>query len=185
MKYRFYRSTKKAAGYKAAVTKKASTYTSTSGKKGTKYFYKVQVRVYDASGKLAAKTALKQCRCASRTWSKMLDKIASRVVGCGILRCSCTACTRRSAKPARLATNDLSCAFCGRRQGWKCLLKSLVTLLADAGHRQHLPAQARACGLQWAAGHEMTLQPFVYRGAGIWRSAKQCLAKGAKNCYNK
>ena len=70
VKYRFYRSTKKAAGYKAAVTKKASTYTSTSGKKGTKYFYKVQVRVYDASGKLAAKTALKQCRCASRTWSK-------------------------------------------------------------------------------------------------------------------
>ena len=70
VKYRFYRSTKKAAGYKAAVTKKASTYTSASGKKGTKYFYKVQVRVYDASGKLAAKTALKQCRCASRTWNK-------------------------------------------------------------------------------------------------------------------
>ena len=70
VKYRFYRSTKKAAGYKAAVTKKASTYTSTSGKKGTKYFYKVQVRVYDASGKLAAKTALKQCRYASRTWNK-------------------------------------------------------------------------------------------------------------------
>ena len=70
VKYRFYRSTKKAAGYKAAVTKKASIYTSTSGKKGTKYFYKVQVRVYDASGKLAAKTALKQCRYASRTWNK-------------------------------------------------------------------------------------------------------------------
>ena len=70
VKYRFYRSTKKAAGYKAAVTKKASTYTSTSGKKGTKYFYKVQVRVYDASGKLAAKTALKQCRYASRTWNQ-------------------------------------------------------------------------------------------------------------------
>ena len=70
VKYRFYRSTKKAAGYKAAVTKKASTYTNTSGKKGTKYFYKVQVCVYDASGKLAAKTALKQCRYASRTWNK-------------------------------------------------------------------------------------------------------------------
>ena len=70
VKYRFYRSTKKAAGYKAAVTKKASTYTNTIGKKGTKYFYKVQVRVYDASGKLAAKTALKQCRYASRTWNK-------------------------------------------------------------------------------------------------------------------
>ena len=70
VKYRFYRSTKKAAGYKSTVTKKNATYTSTSGKKGTKYFYKVQVRVYDASGKLAAKTALKQCRCASRTWNK-------------------------------------------------------------------------------------------------------------------
>ena len=70
VKYRFYRSTKKAAGYKAAVTKKTSTYTNISGKKGTKYFYKVQVRVYDASGKLAAKTALKQCRYASRTWNK-------------------------------------------------------------------------------------------------------------------
>ena len=70
VKYRFYRSTKKAAGYKAAVTKKTSTYTNTSGKKGTKYYYKVQVRVYDANGKLTAKTALKQCRYAARVWSK-------------------------------------------------------------------------------------------------------------------
>ena len=70
VKYRFYRSTKKAAGYKAAVTKKTSTYTNTGGKKGTKYYYKVQVRVYDANGKLAAKTALKQCRYATRVWSK-------------------------------------------------------------------------------------------------------------------
>ena len=70
VKYRFYRSTKKAAGYKAAVTKKTSTYTNTGGKKGTKYYYKVQVRVYDENGKLAAKTALKQCKYASRTWTK-------------------------------------------------------------------------------------------------------------------
>ena len=70
VKYRFYRSTKKAAGYKAAVTKKTASYTNTSGKKGTKYYYKVQVRVYDANGKLAAKTALKQCRYAARVWSK-------------------------------------------------------------------------------------------------------------------
>ena len=70
VKYRFYRSTKKAAGYKAAVTKKTASYTNTSGKKGTKYYYKVQVRVYDANGKLAAKTALKQCKYASRTWTK-------------------------------------------------------------------------------------------------------------------
>ena len=70
VKYRFYRSTKKAAGYKAAVTKKTASYTNTSGKKGTKYFYKVQVRVYDENGKLIAKTALKQCKYASRTWTK-------------------------------------------------------------------------------------------------------------------
>ena len=70
VKYRFYRSTKKSASYKSAVTKEAATYTNTSGKKGTKYFYKVQVRVYDENGKLVAKTALKQCKYASRTWSK-------------------------------------------------------------------------------------------------------------------
>ena len=70
VKYRFYRSTKRAAGYKATVTKKTAVYTNTSGKKGTKYFYKVQVRAYDENGKLVAKTALKQCKYATRTWSK-------------------------------------------------------------------------------------------------------------------
>ena len=70
VKYRFYRSTKKAAGYKAAVTKKTASYINTGGKKGTKYFYKVQVRAYDENGKLVAKTALKQCKYATRTWSK-------------------------------------------------------------------------------------------------------------------
>ena len=70
VKYRFYRSTKKAASYKAAVTKKTAAYTNTSGKKGTKYFYKVQVRVYDENGKLIAKTALKQCKYASGVWTK-------------------------------------------------------------------------------------------------------------------
>ena len=70
VKYRFYRSTKKAAGYKAAVTKKTASYINTGGKKGTKYFYKVQVRAYDENGKLTAKTALKQCKYASRTWAK-------------------------------------------------------------------------------------------------------------------
>ena len=71
VKYRFYRSTKKASSYKSTVTKKTATYTNTSGKKGTKYFYKVQVRVYDENGKLIAKTALKQCKYATRTWSKV------------------------------------------------------------------------------------------------------------------
>ena len=70
VKYRFYRSTKKSASYKAAVTKKTASYTNTSGTKNKKYYYKVQIRVYDKNGKLIAKTALKQCRYASRTWSK-------------------------------------------------------------------------------------------------------------------
>ena len=70
VKYRFYRSTKKAASYKSTVTKKTASYANTSGKKGTKYFYKVQVRVYDENGKLVAKTALKQCKYASRVWTK-------------------------------------------------------------------------------------------------------------------
>ena len=70
VKYRLYRSTMKTASYKSTVTKKTATYTNTSGKKGTKYFYKVQVRVYDKNGKLVAKTALKQCKYASRIWKK-------------------------------------------------------------------------------------------------------------------
>ncbi len=70
VKYRYYRSTKKASGYKAALTKKAKTYTNTTGKKGQMYYYKVQLRVYDKDGKLVAKTALKQCRYANRLWTK-------------------------------------------------------------------------------------------------------------------
>ena len=70
VKYKFYRSTKKSSGYKAMLTKTGKTYTNTSGKKGTKYYYKVQVRVYDENGKCVAKTALKQCKYASRTWTK-------------------------------------------------------------------------------------------------------------------
>ncbi len=70
VKYRFYRSTKKAAAYRSAVTKKTASYTNTSGKKGVKYFYKVQLRVYDENGKLIAATALKQCQYAARSWAK-------------------------------------------------------------------------------------------------------------------
>ena len=70
VKYRFYRSTKKSADYKSTVTKKTASYMNTNGKKGTKYFYKIQIRVYGENGKLIAKTALKQCKYASRIWSK-------------------------------------------------------------------------------------------------------------------
>ncbi len=67
VKYKFYRSTKKAASYKAKVEKAGKTYTNTTGKKGTKYYYKARVMVYDAEGTLVAKTALNQCSYAART----------------------------------------------------------------------------------------------------------------------
>ena len=66
VKYKFYRSTKKAASYKAALEKAGKTYTNTSGKKGTKYYYKARVMVYDAEGTLVAKSALTQCKYACR-----------------------------------------------------------------------------------------------------------------------
>ena len=47
-----------------------NSYVNTTGKKGTKYYYKVRVMVYDADGNLVAKSELKQCKYASRTWSK-------------------------------------------------------------------------------------------------------------------
>ena len=70
VKYRYYRSTKKASAYKSAMTKSTKTYINTTGTKGKMYYYKAQVRVYDKNGKLIAKTALKQCKYANRTWSR-------------------------------------------------------------------------------------------------------------------
>ena len=70
VKYKFYRSTKKSAGYKAVLTKKAPTYVNTYGKKGTMYYYKARVMVYDKDGNFVAQTALKQCKYANRLWTK-------------------------------------------------------------------------------------------------------------------
>lgn len=72
VKYKFYRSDRKASKYAAKVEKTIDTnsYVNTTGKKGTKYFYKARVMVYDNDGKLVAKSALKQCKYASRTWTK-------------------------------------------------------------------------------------------------------------------
>ena len=67
VKYKFYRSTKKSSGYKAKLEKAGKTYTNTTGKKGTRYYYKARVMVYDAQGNLIAKSALKQCKFATRT----------------------------------------------------------------------------------------------------------------------
>ena len=72
VKFKYYRSTKKASKYTAKVEKDAdiNSYINTVGKKGTKYYYKVRVMVYDADGNLVAKSDLKQCSYAARTWSK-------------------------------------------------------------------------------------------------------------------
>ena len=70
VKYKFYRSTKKSAGYKAMLTKKAPTYYNTYGKKGTMYYYKARVMIYDKDGNFVAQTALKQCKYANRLWTK-------------------------------------------------------------------------------------------------------------------
>ena len=66
VKYKFYRSTKKASGYKASIVKKTGTYINTSGKKGVRYYYKARIMVYDKNGKLIAQTKLKQCQYACR-----------------------------------------------------------------------------------------------------------------------
>jgi hypothetical protein len=66
VKYRFYRSTKKSSGYVERIEKDTDTFINTVGNKGTKYYYKVQVRVYDDSGTLVAKTALRNCKYACR-----------------------------------------------------------------------------------------------------------------------
>ena len=70
VKYKFYRSTKKSAGYKAVLTKKAPTYFNTYGKQGTMYYYKARVMIYDKNGNFVVQTALKQCKYANRLWTK-------------------------------------------------------------------------------------------------------------------
>ena len=69
VKYKFYRSEKKASKYVGKVTKTSKTYVNTTGKKGTKYYYKAKALVYDRD-KLAGQTVLKQCKYGVRIWSK-------------------------------------------------------------------------------------------------------------------
>ena len=69
VKYKYYRSVKKSSKYTAKLTKKNSTYINTKGRKGTKYYYKAKVLVYDGKT-LIAQTALKQCGYGVMTWSK-------------------------------------------------------------------------------------------------------------------
>ena len=69
VKYQFYRSIKKSAGYKLLKTKTTSTFTNTKGSKGTKYYYKARVLIYDGKT-LIAKSGLKECSWGSRVWNK-------------------------------------------------------------------------------------------------------------------
>ena len=69
VKYKYYRSVKKASKYTAVKTKTSKTYTNTKGKKGTRYYYKVRAVVYDGD-KVIAQSALKQCSYAARKWTR-------------------------------------------------------------------------------------------------------------------
>ena len=65
VKYQFYRSTKKDAGYKLLKTSSKNSFISTKGTKGRKYYYKARMLVYDGS-KLVARSALKRCSYGAR-----------------------------------------------------------------------------------------------------------------------
>lgn len=71
VKYKYYRSTKKTSGYRLMTAKSENYYINTKGTKGTRYYYKACVAVYDNDGKLIAQTELKQCKYAARVWTKL------------------------------------------------------------------------------------------------------------------
>lgn len=70
VRYKFYRSTKSGSGYEAKSEKDNQAYVNTAGKKGTRYYYKARVMIYDAEGTLVTYTKLTQCNYACRIWSK-------------------------------------------------------------------------------------------------------------------
>ena len=71
VKYKYYRSTKKTSGYRLMTAKSKNYYINTKGTKGTRYYYKARIAVYDNDGKLIAQTELKQCKYAARVWTKL------------------------------------------------------------------------------------------------------------------
>ena len=70
VKYKFFRSTYYNKGYQGKINGSGLTYVNTAGTKGTRYYYKARVMVYDEDGSLAAYSKLPQCRYAARIWSK-------------------------------------------------------------------------------------------------------------------
>lgn len=70
VKYKFYRSEKKSSSYTQKLIKMENRYLNTIGKKGTKYYYKAKLEVYDMEGNLIVSTGLKSCKYGMRTWNK-------------------------------------------------------------------------------------------------------------------
>lgn len=69
VEYKFYRSTKSNTKFGTAkVTKTENTYLNTSGKKGTRYYYKAKLVVKNAAGEVVATTPLTQCLYATRVF---------------------------------------------------------------------------------------------------------------------
>jgi len=67
IKYAYYKSTKKASGYKKLGTLAKKYYTVKKGSVDVKYYYKVKLLVYDGK-KLIASTILSQCTPGMRIW---------------------------------------------------------------------------------------------------------------------
>lgn len=66
--YKYYRSTKKTSGYVLMKESKYSTYKNTSGKKGTKYYYKALIEITDACGDVIYTGSAKDQTPCSRTF---------------------------------------------------------------------------------------------------------------------
>ena len=66
LKYQFYRSTKMRKDYKYKFETLSKPYTNTDAKKGTRYYYKARIVVYDEEGNLITKTDLRKCWYATR-----------------------------------------------------------------------------------------------------------------------
>lgn len=64
--YKFYRATSKNGNYTQKITKDTNTYINTSVKKGTKYYYKAIIVVYDSNGIEVARTNLADCKYGTR-----------------------------------------------------------------------------------------------------------------------
>lgn len=66
--FKYYRSTKKNSGYVLMKESKSQTYKNTSGKKGTKYYYKVKIEVADVCGDVIYSGNLKEQKPCYRTF---------------------------------------------------------------------------------------------------------------------